>query len=159
MGYSKSMAILERLPEPLRSLLAGLPCPTFASTPAVSGPPLAERRIAIVSTAGLHHVDDAPFIGLSGDVRHIRGNARAGELAISHMSANFDRSGMRLDWNVAFPLDRLRELAADGTIGSVADTHYAFMGAADPSMMEAAARDSAVRMRGEGVDGVLLVPV
>jgi hypothetical protein len=36
------------------------------------------------------------------------------------------------DWNVVFPLDRLNELAAEGTIGSVAATHYSFMGATDP---------------------------
>ena len=78
---------------------------------------------------------------------------------MSHMSANFDRSGMRIDWNVGFPLDRLKEMAGDGEIGTVAETHYSFMGAADPSMMEAAARDSAARMREDGVDGVLLVPV
>jgi D-proline reductase (dithiol) PrdB len=32
----------------------------------------------------------------------------------SHISINLDRSGFQEDWNVVFPLDRLREFAADG---------------------------------------------
>ena len=55
----------------------------------------------------------------------------------------FDRTGLQEDWNVAFPLDRLKELAAERVIGSVADTHYSFMGAADPVQMEPHARELA----------------
>lgn len=58
-----------------------------------------------------------------------------------------------------FPLDRLRELAAEGVIGSVAATHYSFMGATDPVQMEGYARDVAARLKSDGVDAVLLSPV
>ena len=51
---------------------------------------------------------------------------------MSHISTNFDRTGFQQDINVVFPVDRLRELAARGTIGSVADFHYSFMGATAP---------------------------
>ena len=51
---------------------------------------------------------------------------------MSHISVNFDRSGFQQDLNVVFPVERLREMAADGEIGSVADS---FMGATDPEQM------------------------
>ncbi len=50
-------------------------------------------------------------------------------------------------------------MAAAGEIGSVADEHYTFMGAADPVDMEKSAREVSARMREEGVNTVFLVPV
>ena len=44
-------------------------------------------------------------------------------------------------------------------IGSVADEHYSFMGAADPVTMEKSAREVAKRMKLEGVDTVFLIPI
>ena len=58
-----------------------------------------------------------------------------------------------------FPLGRLGELAAEGRIGSVAATHYSFMGATDPREMEGAAREVAARLKQDRVDAVLLSPV
>lgn len=78
---------------------------------------------------------------------------------MSHVSSNFDRVGFRQDWNVVFPLDRLREFAAAGLIGSLADSHYSFMGATDPAAMESSARKLAGRLARAGVDAALLVPV
>jgi len=78
---------------------------------------------------------------------------------MTHISTNFDRTGFQQDWNVVFPLERLRELAAEGIIGSVAAYHYSFMGATDPAEMEPAARNLALLLKGDRVDGALLVPV
>ncbi len=78
---------------------------------------------------------------------------------ISHISINFDRTGFQEDWNVVFPLDRLTELAAEGVIGSVAQTHYSFMGATDPVQMEPDARELAGRLKQDNVDAVILSPV
>ena len=58
-----------------------------------------------------------------------------------------------------FPLDRLIELAAEGTIGSLAATHYSFMGATDPVEMEPHARELAGRLKQDSVDAVILSPV
>ena len=66
---------------------------------------------------------------------------------------------MQEEWNVAFPVERLRELAAEGTIGSMADIHYSFMGATDPLQMEPYARELASRLKQDSVDSVLLAPV
>ncbi len=153
------MARLQDLPEPLREHLIALPCPSFETTPWVTGPPVFERRVAIVSTAGLHRRDDRPFEGMSGDYRIVPGDTSTADLVMSHVSANFDRTGFQADPNVVFPLDRLRELAAAGVIGSVAGFHYSFMGAADPGRMEDAAGHLAGALRDDGVDAVLLVPV
>ena len=78
---------------------------------------------------------------------------------MSHGSVNFDRSGFQQDLNVCFPLERLKELAAEGFIGSVADFHYTVSGAVDPRQNEDSAREIAGLMRREGVDTVLLVPI
>jgi len=44
-------------------------------------------------------------------------------------------------------------------IGSVAETHYSFMGATDPREMEGAAREVAAHLKQDNVDAVLLPPV
>jgi D-proline reductase (dithiol) PrdB len=80
-------------------------------------------------------------------------------LLISHISINFDRTGFQEDWNVVFPLHRLNELAAEGAIGSVATTHYSFMGATDPVQMEPHARELAGRLKQDSVDAAILPPV
>ncbi len=153
------MARLDRMPEPMRSHLVKLPCPSFKTQPWIKGPSLALRRVTLISTAGLHRRDDRPFEGMSGDYRVIPADTRASDLVMTHISTNFDRTGFQQDWNVVFPLDRLRELAEEGNIGSVADYHYSFMGATDPAEMERTARNLAGVLKGDRVDAVLLVPV
>jgi D-proline reductase (dithiol) PrdB len=96
---------------------------------------------------------------MTGDYRVIPGNIEARDLVMTHISTNFDRTGFQQDWNVVFPLDRLKELAAEGIIGSVAAYHYSFMGATDPAEMEPAARNLAVLLKRDRVDAALLVPV
>ncbi len=64
-----------------------------------------------------------------------------------------------MDVNMILPLDRLNELVDEGVVGSVAQYHYSFMGATDPTQMEDEARSLAVIMKNDKVDAVLLVPV
>jgi D-proline reductase (dithiol) PrdB len=153
------VARLSDVAEPLRSHLIHLDCPTFDHTPWAQGPPLAERRIALVTTAGLHTRDDRPFTGMGGEFRSIPGQVAAGDLVMSHISSNFDRTGLAVDQNVVFPLDRLKELAAEGVIGSVAAEHFSFMGAANPGRMKSHVAQVAARLRADRVTGVLLTPV
>jgi D-proline reductase (dithiol) PrdB len=150
---------LEKLPAAQADRYAALECPDFKTTPWVEGPPLRKRRVAIVSSAGLVVRGERPFRGREADYRVIPGTIEPNQLLCSHISINFDRTGFQEDWNVIFPLDRLNELAAEGMIGSVAATHYAFMGAAEPAQMEAAAREVAGRLKEDGVDAVVLPPV
>lgn len=153
------MARLEDIPEPTRSVVAALPCPAFDTTPFVSGPPLSQRRVALVSSAALIRRGDQPFPVGSGEARELGADWPAAEILVSHVSINFDRAGFQRDLGVVFPIDALRQLAADGTIGAVADTHFSVMGSTDPAAMTGAADHMAERFRCDGVDAVVLAPV
>jgi D-proline reductase (dithiol) PrdB len=153
------MARPEDIPQPTRDTVLNLPCPSFDTTPFVSGPPLAQRRIAILSSAALIRRGDQPFPFGSGECRFISADTPAGDLLISHVSINFDRAGWQRDINVVFPIDRLRDLAASGEIGGVAETHYTVMGSTDPAAMEQAVSQIAGQLRQERIDSVLLSPV
>ena len=153
------MVRLADLPEGSREHLAKLPCRSYDSAPWVAGPPLGQRRVAIISTAGLQVRGDRPFGLGADDYRVIPGDTPGADLIMSHVSTNFDRSGFQQDLNVAFPIDRLREMAADGEIGSVADFHYSFKGATDPDLYEGPARRLAELLKKDNVDAALLVPI
>ena len=160
------MARLDQVHPAMRTALLAMECPTFDTQPWVAGPALPQQRVALISTAGLHRRDDRPFAVTSGNTRAIAGDYRvipndiaANDLVMSHVSTNFDRTGFQQDWNVVFPLDRLHELAQEGVIGSVAACHYSFMGATDPSHMEAAAHALARLLTQDRVNAVCLVPV
>src|SRR5438270_1139880 len=120
IDQGSEMARLTDLPPTVAKRYAELECPSFATTPWVNGPPLTERRVAIVSSAGLVVRGEKPFRGRDADYRVIPSETRPEQLMFSHISINLDRSGFQEDWNGVFPLDRLRELAAEGVIGSVA---------------------------------------
>ena len=153
------MTRLTDLPPAQAKRLAELECPDFKTRPWVTGSALSQRRVAIVSSAGLVVRGENPFRGRDPDYRAIPADTKPEELLISHISINFDRTGFQEDWNVVFPLDRLKELAAEGVIGSVAQTHYSFMGATDPVEMESYARELAGRLKQDHVDAVILSPV
>ena len=154
------MARLDRMSPRLQEHFLTMQCPAFDTAPWVTGPPLAERRVALISTAGLHRRDDRPFSPGAMDYRRIPADTPPDELVMSHVSTNFDRTGFQQDWNVVFPLDRLRELVAAGFIGSLSRDHYSFMGAiGDTLALEPHARELAGTMQADGVDTALLVPV
>lgn len=154
------MVRLENVSEAERNLLLSLPCAEFATRPWVEGPPLKERRIAIITTAGLHLRTDRPFqIDPNDFYRVIPGSVGANDLVMSHLAASFDRSGFQRDWNVVFPIDRLRELERDGIIGSLADFHYSVNSAHSPEEFPAPAREIAKFLKNDNVNGALLLPV
>jgi D-proline reductase (dithiol) PrdB len=150
---------LSEMPEVEANHLRRIECPTYDDTPALAGKPLGERRVAIVSTAGLHKRGDRPFRPGDGSYRVIPAETHGNELVMSHISVNFDRTGFQQDVNTAFPIDRLRELVADGTVGSMAAVHYSFMGAFPPAAAEPHAQHLAGLLKADKVNAVLLVPV
>jgi D-proline reductase (dithiol) PrdB len=133
--------------------------PDYGITACEEGPPLSQRRIALVTTAGVHRRDDPAFSLGVGEYRIIPDDADMADLIMSHVSTNFDRTGFQQDLNVVFPIERLRELAAEGSVGSVARYHYAFMGATPPTAHEAIATDVAALLREDRVGGVVLAGV
>ncbi len=153
------MARLSDLPEALGQHLLKLPCEEMGVTPCAGGPPVNERRVAIISTAGLGRRGEENFTAGDSDYRVLPADLPQGEIVMSHISVNYDRTGFQDDVNICFPLDRLKEMAADGEIGAVADFHYSFMGATDPAEMKPAAESLIGPMRAEGVDAVVLIPV
>jgi D-proline reductase (dithiol) PrdB len=154
------MVRLETLSKEEQELLMRFPQPSFDTQPWVAPPPVKESRIAIITTAGLHTRNDRPFQFDPNDFyRVIPGNAQANELVMSHIAASFDRSGYQRDCNVVFPIDRLREFAAEGIISSLADFHYSVNSAHRSEEFEAPAREIANLLKQDNVDAALLFPV
>jgi len=131
--------------------------------------PLAESKVALLSTAGLSMKGDTPFDmeferrrPTRGDPswRALRADATSDQIDANHL--HIDTSYILRDLNVALPLDRLRECAQRGEIGSVAETHYSIMGyqGNDSSeLVSKSAPEIAARMSSEEVDLAILAPV
>jgi D-proline reductase (dithiol) PrdB len=153
------MVRLADVPTVTRANIEALDCPVNERTPWVSGPPLAQRRIALISSAGLMLRGDRTVRRSEAGYRAIPHETPAGDILMSHVSVNYDRTGFQQDLNVILPRERMDELAGAGAIGSVATTHYSFMGATDPRDMEPHARELAGRLRDDDVDSVVLLPV
>ncbi|MEZ5165400.1 MAG: glycine/sarcosine/betaine reductase selenoprotein B family protein [Acidimicrobiales bacterium] len=145
---------------PMRAHSATLPAPEFPDPAFVAPPALRDATVAIVTSAALHRADDEGFSQTDTGYRIIPAAAR--DLVLGHWSPNFDRSGFAADLNVVFPIDRLEELAAAGTIGAVAPRHLSFAGN-QPDDLATIRHDSgpaaAAELKADGVDVVLLTPV
>ena len=153
------MARIEDLPQPTRDAVVNADCPSFDTTPFVLGPPLSQRRVAVVSSAALIRRGDVPFHFGSPEVRFLPTSAPLADLLVSHVSINFDRSGYQRDTNTVYPIERLSELVDEGVIGGLATTHYTVMGSTDPSTMEASADQISGQLQQERINAVLLSPV
>ena len=147
--------------EQLRTTLGGLKSFAFDDVPWTTPKPLHESRVAIVTTAGLRVESNADWN--AGDQGFTQIPHDAENLTLAHYSPNFDRVGWILDKNVVFPIDRLHEMAEEGIIGSVANTHISFMGAQPDHTLETIRLDSgpaaAKLLADDEVDLVLLTPV
>jgi D-proline reductase (dithiol) PrdB len=127
--------------------------------------PLAASRVALVSTAGLVAPGQAPFDrrvkGGDPSYREIGGEEEVAVLVDSHRSESYDHAGVERDRNLAFPLDRLRELVSHGRLGSVSPVHLSFMGSitAPGRLVRDSAPRAAARLVAADVDVAVLVPV
>lgn len=127
--------------------------------------PLAACRLALVSSAGLVPPGQPPFDGAvrGGDVsvRDVPADVEVYSLVDTHRSKSFDHAGIRADPNLAFPIDRIRELAVRGRIGAVNRRHLSFMGSiTTPGRLVCdTAPEVARRLVADQVDVALLVPV
>lgn len=153
------MARFEDIPKPTQDGIAGADLPTIEGEPFVEGPPLSERRIAILTSAALFPRSGEPLLHNSGDYLELPSSLPHSDILMSHVSINFDRSGWQRDINVIYPIDRMRELAEEGIIGSVADVNFTVMGATDPTKMLESVESIAARVKRDQIDSVLLCPV
>ncbi len=93
--------------------------------------------------------------------REIPNTVTTSTLIESHKSDSFDHSGVQADRNLAFPLDRFRELVARGEIGSLNHRLFSFMCAIlrPKRLMAETAPEVAKRLRADGVDVAFLTSV
>lgn len=153
------MARLSDLHAASRTRLSELDCPTYADRPWVQPPALEQSRIAMISSAALVRRGDPLFLPNDTGWRPLPHALPDSELLISHVSINFDRTGLQQDLEVALPRRHLDRLAETGVIGAVGTTHYSFMGSNDPKVLDQTARDIAGRLKAECIDAAILVPV
>ena len=127
--------------------------------------PLAECRLGLVSSAGLSAPGQEPFStsvkGGDPSYREISSSIEADSLIENHRSQSWDHAGVEQDKNLAFPIDRMRELVETGRIGSLSSRYLSFMGSITaPGRFR---RDYLPRAADvfvdEEVDVALLVPV
>lgn len=124
--------------------------------------PLAQCRIALLTSGGVSRKDDAPF---NPQARNdLRLDAVKRDTAPHFFAINddyYNHADADRDINCIFPIERLRELAAESVIGEVAPHHYSgFMGRIyiRSTVVNEAAPALARRLRDESVDAFVLVP-
>jgi D-proline reductase (dithiol) PrdB len=126
---------------------------------------LSDCNVALVSTAGFVSAEQTYFNrnikGGDFSFRTISSDANVTALIESHRSESFDHAGIRADPNLAFPLDRLRELVQERKIGRLNSRHWSFMGSitAPGRLIADSAPQAARQAAGDKVDVALLVPV
>jgi len=126
--------------------------------------PLRDCRLALVTTAGVHHPEQPPF-----DMQDRDGDPSFRELDGERISKNYrithdyyDHSDAEEDLNIVLPLQRLQELVNEGVLGNLNQRHFGFMGHIDgrhiPTLIETSAREVAGKLCTDEVDLVLLTP-
>ena len=122
--------------------------------------PVRECRIALISSGGMYHPTQEPFNPVKNDLtfREIPKTADLADLRISHYSKN---ARDVKDLNTIFPLDRFRELEAEGRIGELAPYAFTCMGRifTRTRLQKEMAPHLIGRLREMSVDAAFLVPV
>jgi D-proline reductase (dithiol) PrdB len=121
-------------------------------------------RIALVTTAGVHLRSQPPFDmeDREGDptFREIPAETPIGDLMITHNY--YDHQDADQDINVVLPMDRLRELEAEGAIGGIAPRHFSFMGHISgrhiDTLVNRTGPEVARMLKTDGVEAVFLTP-
>lgn len=137
-------------------------CRTLDPVPSVPPDrPLEEARVGLVSTGGGRLPDQDPFdTGKLGDPswRAIPTDADPARLVWEH--PHYDTTLAREDPDAVFPLLLLRDLAAEGIIGSLTPTAASMMGYAPRTkpVIERTAPEIGELMQGEEADAALLCP-
>jgi len=121
--------------------------------------------LVLVSSAGIVTSHQKPFDSTirGGDpsIREIRSDIDVSTLIETHRSDAFDHSGIQQDPNLAFPLERLRELLEDGRIGFLNHRHLSIMGSitAPGRLIKKTIPQVVPKLVEDNVDVALLIPV
>ena len=125
--------------------------------------PLAEARLTLISSCGVHCKTDPPLDVCHpfGDFRFSRipSASKHDELIIHQLKYPHDDAD--IDINVIFPIERLQELQTEGRIGSLTPNFFSFIGYnMDPERFErtVAADIAEATVQQERADCALLAP-
>lgn len=124
--------------------------------------PLAECKIALLTSGGAHLKSQPPFDLMNHDgdwsYREIPWDTPAEDIRFSH--SHIDHSDADKDPNCLLPITRLRELAEEGYIGGVAPLHFGFMGfcPAIENVLNISGPAIANTLKNNGTDAVLVTP-
>ena len=124
--------------------------------------PVAESRLTFVSTAGVQPKGTLPFDVAHpvGDYsyRRVPSTAEPGDLEIHQLK--YPTVGANRDLNVIFPIERLRELVAEGSVGGLTADFFSFIGYnMDPERLEQTlAEEIAEAVVAQAADIALLAP-
>ena len=150
---------LDRLSRFFMKLYRGKQYKTSPNTPLCL--PLNECNVALITTAGFFLDGQNPFEKEDCSYREIPNSIQTQELKDGHKSAAYDKRGIDIDANLAFPLDRFKELETEGKIGSLNRRHFSFMGSiTKPDVLITQTAPEVGRMlKADGVDVAFLTPV
>jgi D-proline reductase (dithiol) PrdB len=126
-----------------------------------SDKPLAQMRLALVTTGGIVPPGGAPFhTGKRGDpsFREVDRDVDPDRLVIHH--PHYDHTPVKRDMNVLFPVPLCRQLVSEKKLGGLAETNYSFMGYVPLTrkLERQYAPQLARRLKQQQVDAVLLTP-
>ena len=82
------MVFMTDMPSATYDRIVNQELPEFGETKCVAGPPISDRRIAIVTTAGLHRRQDKPFALGVGEYRVIPDDTDMNDLIMRKFSFN-----------------------------------------------------------------------
>jgi D-proline reductase (dithiol) PrdB len=124
---------------------------------------LKDCKIALVTTAGLHHTFQEPF-----DMQDIDGDWGYREIDLSKKETfsithnYYDKSDALKDINIVLPVDRINELVKEKLIGELNIYAYSFMGHILNQYLDKfiniSAFDVAHKLKEQNVDIALLTP-
>ena len=127
------------------------------------GKPVSELNVALVASGGAYTKGQVAFHWEDDTgIRLIPSTEPASDVRVTHFA--YDLEPAREDPNIVFPTDRLNELVAEKTIGSLATNSVACMGGIYSTRraeeeLAPLILESISNMTGKPVDLVLLVPV
>ena len=124
--------------------------------------PLSECKVSMLTSGGVSHCSMPRWDAFAkNDFRLDVVNPQSTAADFEVNDSYYDTEDASIDINCVFPIDRLRELAGDGVIGSVADRLWSgFMGRiySRTKVLEESAPALAAELHNDEVDLFLLVP-
>jgi D-proline reductase (dithiol) PrdB len=159
------MATMQELPPDVRNFVRAYQWHRIDPVPwADMRVPLARARVGLVVTACMTNPGDPPFNAEQPDndpsIRIVDVSADPASLVNTFPGQAFDHAGLEADANLLVPLDRLREMAAAGEIGSLGPRIVSMCGhlTKPRKLMQSSAPEIAGIFAQDGADVVVLVP-